>query len=207
MFASTVLFTECQIQLFHWTFPSHGNTAMLCWLWKKTDFMFIALFWGCCPKYSPRCLLRNSKRKQPKKFLFRKKKSAEIKEMLLVIYPTSAKPIDESNYAFLLDLPKEYMMSEKCENYLISRLSTPDYYYTTCACGNRRPGREYVNKGDCLELLVIAQDYGLNRLECECVERAKDIQFSELKKDNNFDKVSAANYRQIVEGMLQGQPF
>ena len=73
MFASTVLFTECQIQLFHWTFPSHGSTAMLCWLWKKTDFMFIAVFWGCCPKYSPRCLLRNSKRKQPKKFLFREK--------------------------------------------------------------------------------------------------------------------------------------
>ena len=131
----------------------------------------------------------------------------EIKEMLLVIYPTSAKPIDESSYAFLLDLAKEYMMSEKCENYLISRLSTSDYCYTTCACGNRRPGRQYVNKGNCLELLVIAQNYGLNRLECECVERAKDIQFSELKKDNNFDKISAANYRQIVEGMLQGQPF
>ena len=138
------------------------------------------------------------------------KKSAEIKEILLVIYPTSAKPIDESNYAFLLDLAKEYMMSkitEKCENYLISRLITPDYYYTTCTCGNKRPGRQYVNKGNCLELLVIAQNYGLNRLECECVERAKDIQFSELKKDNNFDKISAANYRQIVEGMLQGQPF
>ena len=54
---TTVLITECQIQLFHWTFPSHGNTAMLCWLWKKTDFMFIAVFWGCCPKYSPWCLL------------------------------------------------------------------------------------------------------------------------------------------------------
>ena len=42
---TTVLITECQIQLFHWTFPSHGNTAMLCWLWKKTDIMFIAVFW------------------------------------------------------------------------------------------------------------------------------------------------------------------
>ena len=35
------------------------------------------------------------------------KKSAEIKEMLLVIYPTSAKPIDERNYAFLLDPSSE----------------------------------------------------------------------------------------------------
>ena len=35
-------------------------------------------------------------------------KSAEIKEMLLVIkYPTSGKPIDQTNYAFLLDLAKE----------------------------------------------------------------------------------------------------
>ena len=133
------------------------------------------------------------------------KKSAEIKEMLLVIYPTSAKPIDESNYAFLFDLAKEYMMSkitEKCENYLISRLSTPDYYYTACACGNRRPGRQYVNKGNCLELLVIAQNYGLDRLETACVERAKQIQFSALKNDNNFDKICPSNYRKIVEGML-----
>ena len=38
------------------------------------------------------------------------KKSAEIKEMLLVIYPTSGKPIDQTNYAFLLDLATEYKM-------------------------------------------------------------------------------------------------
>ena len=42
--------------------------------------------------------------------------------MLLVIYPTSAKPIDKKNYAFLLDLAKEYMMAkitEKCETLLM----------------------------------------------------------------------------------------
>ena len=32
------------------------------------------------------------------------KKSAEIKELLLVIHPTSTKPIDHSNFAFFLDL-------------------------------------------------------------------------------------------------------
>ena len=130
------------------------------------------------------------------------KKSAEIKEMLLVIYPTSAKLIGESNYAFLLDLAKEYMMTEitkKCEIYLISRLGSPVSKFGICKCGS---SRNYLTKGNCLELLVIAQTYGLNRLESECVERAKDIQFSELKKDNNFDKISAANYRKIVEGML-----
>ena len=91
------------------------------------------------------------------------KKSAEIKEMLLVIYPTSAKPIDEGNNAFLLDLAKEYMMAkitEKCESYLLGRLSSPKSYNgVCCTCGN---WREYWKKGNCLELLVIAQNYGLN---------------------------------------------
>ena len=131
------------------------------------------------------------------------KKSAEIKEMLLVIYPTSAKPIDESNNAFLLDLAKEYMMAkitEKCESYLIARLVSPQSY--TGACGTCGNGRNYAKKGNCLELLVTAQNYGLDRLETACIERTKRIKFAELKKDNNFDKISDANYRKIVEGIL-----
>ena len=92
-------------------------------------------------------------------------KSAEIKEMLLVIYPTSAKPIGESNYTFLLDLAKEYMMAkitEKCESYLVGRLGSAESCIGACVCGN---WRQYVKKGNCLWLLVIAQTYGLDRLE------------------------------------------
>ena len=132
------------------------------------------------------------------------KKSAEIKEMLLVIYPTSAKPIDESNYAFLLDLAKEYMMAkltEKCERYLIGLLGSPDYYHSACACGYSR--RKYAKKGNCLELLVIAQTYGLDSLETACIQRAKRIRFADMKNDNDFDKISADNYRKIVEGMFE----
>ena len=131
------------------------------------------------------------------------KKSAEIKEMLLVIYPTSAKPIDGSNYAFLLDLAKEYMMTkvtEKCEKYLIDRLGSASNFQGRCKCGNLK--RNYVRMGDCLELLIIAQNYGLDRLETACIERAKKIQFAELKNDTNFDKICDSNYRKIVEGML-----
>ena len=131
------------------------------------------------------------------------KKSAEIKEMLLVSYPTSAKPIDESNYALLFDLAKEYMMAkitEKCESYLVGRLGSAESCTGTCVCGNLG---KYVKKGNCLWLLVIAQTYGLDRLETACIERTKRIKFTEFKKDNNFDKISAANYRRIVEGMLQ----
>ena len=53
------------------------------------------------------------------------KKSSEIKQMLLVIYPTSAKPISQENYGFLLDLAKEYMMrnlKSKCETFLMKVL-------------------------------------------------------------------------------------
>ena len=131
------------------------------------------------------------------------KKSAEIKEMLLVIYPTSAKPIDENNYAFLLDLAKEYMMAkrtEKCESYLNGRLGSPQSYRDECVCGNRR---DYWKRGNCLEILVIAQIYGLDSLETACIQRAKGIRFANMKNDNDFDKISADNFRKIVEGMFE----
>ena len=123
------------------------------------------------------------------------KKSAEIKEMLLVIYPTSAKPICESNYAFLLDLAKEYMMAkltEKCETYLMDRL------FTTFG-GFRLGGR----KDNCLELLEIAQNYGLNRLQTASIEEAKKMKFKDLKNHNMYEKISSSNYRKIVEGMFE----
>ena len=61
--------------------------------------------------YDVYCTIRRTAKEVP----LPGKKSAEIREMLLVIYPPSAKPIDESNYAFLLDLAKEYMMAKLTE--------------------------------------------------------------------------------------------
>ena len=52
----------------------------------------------------------------------------QIREMLLAIYPTSAKEIDDENYSFLLDLAGEYLMeklTEKCEDFLIHKLRWP----------------------------------------------------------------------------------
>ena len=91
-------------------------------------------------------------------------------------------------------------ITEKCESYLVGRLGSAESCIGACVCGN---WRQYVKKGNCLWLLVIAQTYGLDRLETACIKRAKRIKFAEFKKDNNFDKISAANYRKIVEGMLQ----
>ena len=123
------------------------------------------------------------------------KKSAEIKEMLLVIYPTSAKPIYESNYAFLLDLAKEYMMAkltEKCETYLMDRL------FSTLGLFGIPDRKDY-----CLELLEIAQNYGLNRLETASIEEAKKMKFKDLKNHNMYEKISSSNFRKIVEGMFE----
>ena len=123
------------------------------------------------------------------------KKSAEIKEMLLVIYPTSAKPIYESNSAFLLDLAKEYMMAkltEKCETYLMDRL------FSTLGLFGIPDRKDY-----CLELLEIAQNYGLNRLETACIEKAQEMKFKDLKNHNMYEKISSSNYRKIVEGMFE----
>ena len=123
------------------------------------------------------------------------KKSSEIKEMLLVIYPTSAKPISESNYAFLLDLAKEYMMAkltEKCETYLMDQLfSTPGVF-------------GILSRNDyCLELLEIAQHHGLTRLQTACIVKAKEMKFKDLKNHNMYEKISFSNYRKIVEGMFE----
>ncbi|CAH3192455.1 unnamed protein product [Porites evermanni] len=121
------------------------------------------------------------------------KKSAEIKEMLLVIYPMSAKPISESNYAFLLDLAKEYMMAkltEKCETYLMNRL------FPRFRLGGGKDCYE-------LELLEIAQNHGLNRLQTACIEAAKKMKFKDLKNHNMYEKISSSNYRKIVEGMFE----
>ena len=127
------------------------------------------------------------------------KKSAEIKEMLLVIYPTSAKPIDESNYTFLLNLAKEYMMTkltEKCENFLMY--------------GDRKPSgipqmAPLCSFLHCLDLLEIAQNYGLERLTVACTVKAKDLTLTSLRNHGMFrnEKIKFANYRAIAEGRIK----
>ena len=55
------------------------------------------------------------------------KNATEIKEMLLVIYPTS-KAISENNCYSLLSLAREYQMeqlTERCEKSLLQREKTP----------------------------------------------------------------------------------
>lgn len=109
--------------------------------------------------------------------------------MLLVIYPTSAKQIDDSNYHFLLNLAEEYMMKslvEKCEQYLINCLKWPRQSSLLC-----------------LHLLDIAQEYKLEKLQMVCIDKARNLSFWKLKEDSMYSKMSLSNFQQIVEGMIQ----
>ena len=108
------------------------------------------------------------------------KKSSEIKEMLLVIYPTSAKPINQENYAFLLDLAKEYMMRNltgKCEKFLMNVIENLPHGLI-----RSRHHTLYTDKFklDCLDPLDIAQNYGLYSLKQACLEKAKGSSLGHL---------------------------
>ena len=149
------------------------------------------------------------------------KKSAEIKEMLLVIYPTSGKPIDQTNYAFLLDLATEYKMmklTEKCENYLILRLEKENSQFQLgqnpfvirlekeASQFPRQfpafdPEKDFIDK--CLELLNIGQNYGLDRLQSACIELAMRFKFQKLTTDTNYKNISVSNRERILEGMVR----
>ena len=125
------------------------------------------------------------------------KKASEIKEMLLVIYPSSSNQINENNCLLLLDLAREYMMTkltEKCEDHLMDSLEKPQpqsvgyYVLQQHSCGTV-----------CLDLLEIAQCYGLKTLETACINKAKSISFRELKNHGIYEKIRLTNYRRIVE--------
>ena len=139
------------------------------------------------------------KEKTAKEVSLTGKKPAEIKEMLLVIYPTSAKPIDKDNYAFLLDLAKEYMMAkltEKCETFLMYGSEKP------FGLPRNAPLCTFL---DCLDLLDIAQNYDLERLQMACIKKAKDVGLKKLRNHQMYknDRITFSNYRKIVEGRMK----
>ena len=66
-----------------------------------------------------------------------------------------------------------------------------------CYCGSSE------ELGKCWKLLQIAQSYELNRLKEACIEKAKRTNFKELKNDQMYEKITLANYRRIVEGIVE----
>ena len=116
--------------------------------------------------------------------------ASQIREMLLAIYPTSAKEIDDENYSFLLDLAREYMiekLTEKCEDFLIHKLRWPRQQHSS----------------QCLDLLVTAQSYNLERLQEECIKNAGNLSRQELNSHSKRDEILFPNYRKLVDGIME----
>ena len=112
------------------------------------------------------------------------KNAAEIKEMLLVIYPTS-KPISEDNCYFLLSFGREYQMeqlTERCEKYLLQREKTPH---------------------QAIDFLVLANEFSMEDLCKQCVEIAKHISITELRRHEKYALIAPENGKQLAERRVE----
>ncbi|XP_020613289.1 BTB and MATH domain-containing protein 36-like [Orbicella faveolata] len=112
------------------------------------------------------------------------KNATEIKEMLLVIYPTS-KPISENNCYFLLSLAREYQMeqlTERCEKYLLQREKTPH---------------------QAIDFLVLANEFNMEDLCKQCVEIAKHISITELRRQEKYALIAPENGKQLAERRVE----
>ena len=112
------------------------------------------------------------------------KKASEIREMLLVIYPTS-KPICEGNCYFLLSLAQEYQMeqlTERCEKYLLQREKTPH---------------------QAIDFLVLSNDFDMKELGKQCVEIAKHMSITELRKHDKYAVIGPENGKQLAERRVE----
>ena len=112
------------------------------------------------------------------------KKAAEIREMLMVIYPRFCKPVNDANLHSLLPLAREYQMtvlSQKCEDYLL---------------------RSAVRKkqiGPILETLIIAQNYTLERVIAECVKKTQKLAIEDVQGHELYEQVEPLSQRKMIE--------
>ena len=119
------------------------------------------------------------------------KKASEIKELLLIIYPTKSgiawKTVTNENCYFLLRLADEYQMEDirkKCEDVLVKLVS-------------KRPGNTF------LVDLTFAQTYKLEKVLKAIVNRARQLRLRDFKSHDMYDKMDPHIYKQIVEGIIE----
>ena len=164
--------------------------------WEQSDLILLveeqylhvhrAILAMSSPVFS-RMFAGDYKEKNAKLLPFPGKNCNEIKEMLLAIYPTSWKPVDERNYNFLLSLAQEYQMmklTEKCEDYLMVAVA-------------KKQG------SDVMKTLVLAQDYALKRLLDECIDRTQMLSINDVKRHPLYDQIEPLSQRRMIELQMQ----
>ena len=112
------------------------------------------------------------------------KKAAEIREMLMVTYPTFNKPVNDTNLYFLLPLAQEYQMTvlkQRCEDHLL-RLTDKSHEI-----------------GPILETLIVAQKYTLERVIAECVNKTQVLTIEEVQGHELYEQVEPLSQRKMIE--------
>ena len=119
------------------------------------------------------------------------KKASEIKELLLVIYPTLSETgwntVRNENCYFLVELAEEYQtdaIKQRCENFLVQEVSR--------MCGNTF-----------LAHLTLAQTHKLDKLIETIINKASGLSLDDFKSHEMYDKMEPHIYKQIVEGMIR----
>ena len=115
------------------------------------------------------------------------KKADEIREMLLAIYPTSWKPVNESNCYFLLALAHEYQMAkltQKCEDYLLEAVKKQQGVHV-------------------MDTLVVAQSYSLEKVLAECINKTQSLSLTEVKRHKMYEQIEPLSQRKMIELQMQ----
>ena len=118
------------------------------------------------------------------------KKSSEIQELLLMIYPSVAdkeeKQVTEENCYFLVKLAHEYQIEaivQRCEDFIVNKVKT-------------KP------RDDVLAELMFAQTYKLEKLKRASIDKAYNLSLTELKRNKVYDQIPSEDLKEIMEGMI-----
>ena len=119
------------------------------------------------------------------------KKASEIKELLLIIYPTVSETgwntVRNENCYSLVKLADEYQMDaikKRCEDFLVKEVS-------------------WSRGNTFLDHLTFAQTHKLDKLVETIIGKASKLLLSDFKTHEMYDKMEPDIYKQIAEGMIR----
>ena len=150
----------------------------------------------CSPVFS-RMFSADFKEKDAEEIPLPDKKAAEIREMLLLIYPTSCKQVDGINLHFLLPLAREYQMKillKKCEDYLLRVIEKKQRIGSVPSW----EGEEY-EIGSMLKTLIVAQNFSLERVKTECINQAQKLSIEKLRSHELYEQIEPLTQRRVIE--------
>ena len=137
------------------------------------------------------------------------KKGVEFQELMLMVYSLGERTITIENCFYLLKLADEYQMEfllQKCEDFLVAasgsicagRLSIHENFTDFL------PAQSQHGKDQVLTLIILAQEYKLDRLIAACIHQARYFSLKELKEDyaELCDLLEPMNYCRILEEII-----